>query len=77
MHFQNAVFLPFSGKASLIKAPSLRSGQHITDLFVMLAAAAGRSFAIPLAIEGFSVMNNFFIVISLTEKLLLDRAAAN
>jgi hypothetical protein len=77
LHFQNAVLLPFSGKASLIKAPSLRSGQDITELFVMLAAAAGRQFAVPLAIEGFSTMNNFFIVISLTEKLLLDRAAAN
>jgi hypothetical protein len=77
LQFQNVMLLPFSRKASLIKAPSLRSGQDITELFVMLAAAAGRQFAIPLAIEGFSTMDNFFIVISLTEKLLLDRAAAN
>jgi hypothetical protein len=71
------MLLLFSRKASLIKAPSLRSGHDITELFVMLAAAAGRQFEVPLAIEGFSTRNNFFIVISLTEKLLLDHAAAN
>jgi len=72
------MLLPFSRKASFDQSAvfTLRD-RNFTELFVMLAAAAGGNFAVPLAIEGFSTMNNFFIVISLTEKLLLDRAAAN